>query len=303
MTGQRWLESLLCRRPMRLLVVYEMGDHNPGGQQWPECDRTAAQRVKTVVRIARAAAGDAYLGTYLYGSLATGSYYPPKSDIDLLVVVTRGLTPEVRQILALSIAAAEEGIRAIGGVELTVITQDVAASPTRTSTCEAQYSADRHRAIMSGDVDWNRPEPDTELAAHLMVAERRGMAVDGPSISEVFGPVSWDDYVAAVVDDFEWITSDDHIVESPFYGVLNICRTRGLLTGNEPRVLSKEEGAALALATVPPAHHAVIEQALRAYRSSAEVRLEDRRTNGEHWDGDALRAFAAYARSVARPRR
>jgi hypothetical protein len=39
----------------------------------------------------------------------------------------------------------------------------------------------------------------------------------------MFGPVHMEGHRAAILDDVTWILDDDHIQESPFYGILNCC--------------------------------------------------------------------------------
>lgn len=56
-------------------------------QVWPECDEDIKKFVITLVERLRGELGNRLIGIYLHGSLAMGSYYRPKSDIDLIVVV------------------------------------------------------------------------------------------------------------------------------------------------------------------------------------------------------------------------
>ena len=105
------------RRPGEVRLI------EPQGQLWPDCDAAARRRIDHVVAAVRSTTGDAYLGTYLHGSLATGCYYSPKSDLDLLVVVTR------------------PSEQAVPGVELSVITRAVAADPTRCPPLSAAPSS------------------------------------------------------------------------------------------------------------------------------------------------------------------
>lgn len=270
----------------------------PHGQQWPDCDAATRRRVERVVAAVRGTTGDAYLGIYLHGSLATGCYYPPKSDLDLLVVVTRSLTVTERARTARAIALLEASEHAVGGVELSVITSAVAAAPIRCPPYEVHYSQDWHADIMASSVDWHAERHDVDLNAHLMMTVRRGVAVDGPAVSTVFTEGPWEDYLHAVLADFDWIAANDRLLESPYYGVLNICRTLELLAGGRDP-LSKEEGAIWALAALPREHRPIIAQALRAYRSSAPVSRADRATNAESWDTAALRALLEHARAAA----
>ena len=113
----------------------------------------------------------------------------------------------------------------------------------------------------------------------------------------------WVDFLDAVLDDWRWIVADDHILESPLYAVLNSCRVLQLLAEGEGTVASKEEGARWALAHVPVAQRAVVQQALDCYCSDRRVTIPERKTGGLAWNAAALRGFRGYAASeVARLR-
>jgi streptomycin 3"-adenylyltransferase len=96
------------------------------------------------------------------------------------------------------------------------------------------------------------------------------------------------------LEDLDHILEADHLSESPYYGVLNCCRVLQLEREGWDHVVRKEEGALWALANLPSGHHALIEQALACYRSSKPVTDAERRTGGERWDLDALRAWRQF---------
>lgn len=95
---------------------------------------------------------------------------------------------------------------------------------------------------------------------------------------------------------------DEHIIETPFYGVLNICRILQLINENSQTVHSKDEGGEWGLNNLPQEYHAIIQQALDAYRSSVEVSEEQRRTAGKNWNKKKLLAFRDYARRTLNQR-
>ena len=83
----------------------------------------------------------------------------------------------------------------------------------------------------------------------------RGVALLGPPPASVVGEVPHEAYLDAVIDDATWIINGG-IVESPFYGVLNLCRTLHLVLDDpercaDPATLTKwlrrltEDGAAV----------------------------------------------------------
>lgn len=64
-------------------------------QRWPECDDDIRRFAKGLMELFIEELGRQLIGIYLHGSLAMGSYYRPKSDIDLLVVVQDQLDPSL----------------------------------------------------------------------------------------------------------------------------------------------------------------------------------------------------------------
>ncbi len=131
----------------------------------------------------------------------------------------------------------------------------------------------------------------TPTSPRTVPSSARGVALVGPPIAEVFGPVPPDDYLDAVLDDYRWIVEDDHLLETPVYGVLNCCRTLALLTEGEGTIRSKDEGGLWGLAHLPAEHRPVIEQALRCYQLAQRVDGAHRRADGMAWDAEALRRF------------
>ncbi len=237
------------------------------------------------------ALGSGLVGVYLHGSLAMGCYYRPKSDLDLLVVVGERLDPTVRRELALMTADLSGARPTLGNLELSVLWQGHTRHFAHPSPYELHYSAAWRERIRRGEVDYATDGRDPDLAAHCSVVRVRGVALVGPPIAEIFGPVPWDDYLDAVLDDYRWIVEDDHILETPVYGVLNCCRALALLTEGEGTVRSKEEGGLWGLTHLPVEHRPLIEQALRCYRSPDRIDEAHRRTGGMAWDAEALRRF------------
>jgi streptomycin 3"-adenylyltransferase len=214
-----------------------------------------------------------------------------------LVVVREKLSADIRSELALLCVTLSDERPTVGDLEVSVIKASHARQFTHPLPYEVHYSSDQREAILRDKVNYVADQHDRDLAAHCTVVRARGVCLTGAPIEEVFGPVLWSDFLDAVLDDWEWIVADDHILESPFYAVLNACRVLQLLTEGEGTVASKEEGAHWALAHVPAVHHAVVRQALDCYRSDRPVKIAERRTGGLVWNATALRCFRDYAAS------
>ncbi|HEX6749175.1 MAG TPA: aminoglycoside adenylyltransferase domain-containing protein [Longimicrobium sp.] len=268
-------------------------------QSWPACDADVRAWVDATVDALRRHLARELTGIYLHGSLATGAYRRPKSDVDLIVIVREHPDDDRLRALAGELAALHERRPSTGELELRIV-RDADVRPFASM-------APGFLAFSPGRGDWiGRNEvpqpglPNLELASVAAAARERGIALHGPPPREGIAPVPWAAYVASVMDDFAWIVEGEHVLVTPFYAVLNLCRTLAMLTEGEGSLLvDKEEGARWALAHLPPEHHPVISRALAAYVSSDEVTAEQRRTAGLRWDRAPLLAFRDFAAAEA----
>jgi len=270
------------------------------GQHWSNCDRDVREFVLRVVDDVRWHVGEQTAGIYLHGSLAHGCYRRAKSDVDVLVVTAAALSPESRRELSRACVALSDARPTIGDLELTALQRyDEFVHPL---PYEAHFGSNLRDAIASDAVDYAIDRRDPDLAAHCTVARACGVALFGPPCRNVLAPVPWSAFVAAVLDDFEWIVTGDHILESPFYAVLNACRVLQLSALGEGTIASKQDGARWALATLPAEYRAIVRRALDAYCSDAPVTESERKTAGVTWDAAALRRFRDFAAAAIRDR-
>lgn len=270
------------------------------GQSWNQCDPDLKKFVENIVTALANQLSDNLTGIYLHGSLAMGSYYRPKSDIDLLIAINKPLDPAAREKFALLVADLSHSRPTVGDIELSVITEQNAKHFVHPLPYEVHFSSEWKDKIRQAQVDFSKEETDPDLAAHYMVVRTHGICLIGKTISEVFQSNPWDAFVEAVLDDFEWIIEKENILESPFYAILNSCRTLQMLSEPESRlVLNKEEGAQWALTHLPTEYHPIIQKALAAYQSNKNVTPETRRTNGENWNFEALLKFRDFVAEEA----
>lgn len=267
-------------------------------QSWGNCDEDIKQFVLNLVTVLEDQLSNNLIGIYLHGSLAMGCYYRPKSDLDIVVVVQNQIGADTAKSAGMAIARQADKRPTTGNVELSIITADVAKDIPVPVPFEFHYSTEWHEKTLSGDIEYDSSKTDIDLLSHLMYVRQRGVVLTGQPIQEVFGGYDWQHFMDAVIDDFEWILEDEHIVETPFYGVLNICRVLQLISENSKTVHSKDEGGEWGLHNLPEQYHAIVQQALDAYRSSIEVNEEQRRTGGQDWNKNKLLAFRDYARKV-----
>ncbi len=245
-------------------------------------DETRAQ-VAGLVQGATDLMRDALVGVYLHGSLAMGSFHPAHSDLDALVMVNRRLTREDRRAFA-------ELLMKVSGqphpVELSVIFQGALTPWQHPLPYEFHYG-DHLRAELTTalhDPAWGEPPAtsplDPDLAAHIVIARERGVTLAGRPVREVLPEVPTDDYIDALLADFE--DAVQTIEANPIYGVLNLCRVYWFLL--KSAISSKDEAGAWALSYLPEEQRGVVQQALRAYRDE----------KSPNFTPAALHRFTAY---------
>ena len=276
-------------------VIYIYDFTKPQPQSWPDCDKTIFQYVTGFVDILKNKLINNLTGVYLHGSLAMGSYFPPKSDMDFIIVADNPLDADRAKELNQSIAQYAETSPTVGSIECSVITLDTARNVPDEMPYELHYSEMWHQRILNDQVSYGVRQTDPDLPAHLLCVKKRGVCLYGMKINEVFGDVSWRDFLLAVLEDFDWIVADENIFESPYYGVLNTCRVLQALTENNQKYLSKYEGAVWGLENLPEPYTPLIEKALAVYCSDTPIEEKERKTGGVTWDRSALLAFRDYA--------
>lgn len=235
----------------------------------------------------RARLGERLIAVVLHGSLAMGSFYPPKSDIDLLLVISELDEASSAELYRL-FERRHERRPYTAGLEMSAVRAADLASPEHPMPFLTHFSSGT-----KGPQPWKDGmlPVDHDLMAHLMVAKTRGVSLVGPPPAELIGPIAWSDYIASVRGDIDELLSGDVVLQSPRYAVLNFCRWAMMQAGAEQIVPSKEEAAVWALGRIPKAHHPIVAKALDVYRSDEAVGIADLIGAGGPWDEDALRGF------------
>jgi streptomycin 3"-adenylyltransferase len=253
--------------------------------------------VEQLIRLLVVILDDRLTGVYLHGSLAMASYYRPKSDIDVIVVANDELEANLAERLGISIANLAESRPTTGNLELSVIAAHTAQFVPEPTPYELHYSTMWHDKLLRREVNYGEVRTDGDLASHLMYVVQRGICLYGKPINDVFGNVAWSRFMESVLDDLSWIVDEDHILESPFYGVLNICRVLQLISEDDSRVHSKDEGGEWGLKNLPHLFHPIIRQSLDVYRSDELITEEHRKTGGRIWEQEPLLLLKNYASS------
>jgi hypothetical protein len=234
--------------------------------------KEAHGHVESLVRDLREVVDDDLVGVYLHGSLALGCFNPALSDLDLLVVTARALTPEQRQALGPVLSGS-------GPIEISF----VAAPSLRPWRHPAPYEL--HFSSKAGLVG---PGEDEDLAAHFTVAREAGVALIGPAPADVLPEVPWEDYEDSLRRDLAWARERG----DELYDVLSPARIWATLT--DGAVHSKASGAAWALERAPEEFRPLLERALGAYRTG------DRQPAFER---EEIRRLADFVTDQLRPSR
>lgn len=266
-------------------------DHTAArGQGWRDADDDLKAWIDSVTGVLEQL--DDLCSVILHGSLATGSFHRPKSDVDLLVIVDAAPTARVRAQVARELVEHHDRRPITGGLELSVVlTGDLERfdPPLPYLLHVGENWADH---IRNGGDPPSGIDPD--LGAHAWHALDRGIALAGDAPSTILANATRAAYIDAIVDDLRWLVVERGLLETPYYGVLNICRCAHVLLG-DAKAPSKVESALWALDQLPTAHHGPIADALECYRAGGDTSPEQRRTHGHRWDEQPLLALADFA--------
>ncbi len=271
------------------------------GVGWETCPPPLRAWVEATRARIEEALGPSHVGTYLHGSLASGSFRPPKSDVDLVFVVEGSLDVRQRHRVARAAALMNAVRPIVGGLECSVVRRAALRGAVHPVPYEVHFGEEMSDAILSGTIALGGNPSDHDMAAHIQAICEFGVALAGPPIDEVFAPLARADFLDALRGDMAWILDDEHILESPYYGILNVGRVLWVLDGHSDRLApSKEEAGEWMLGWIPSGLRDVVRLALDAYRDDAPVSEADRCTAGLAWPHEALIDFRDWARDRTR---
>lgn len=210
----------------------------------------------------KAILNDELCGIYLHGSAVMGCFSFDRSDVDLIVVVHSAMTDGAKREFMKAVVELN-AIAPPKGIEMSVVTKAVCKPFIYPTPYELHFS--------SGHLAWYTSEPedyirkmngtDKDLAAHFTIIRRRGRAIYGAPIDEVFGEVPKDAYMDSIV--FDVAEAREEITEYTTYLALNLARV--LAYCRDELVLSKKEGGEWALEHIDDEFRPLIKSALSEY--------------------------------------
>ena len=226
-----------------------------------------------IVKFSKDILKDNLVGVYLHGSAAMGCFNDKTSDIDVLVVIDRDMTDEVKRqymdmVVQLNAFAPKKGI------ELSIVRKAVCKPFVYPTPFELHFSI--------AHLEWYKNNPqdyimkmngtDKDLAAHIMITYHRGLCLYGEEIRSVFEDVGQTAYFDSIWSDIEQAEVD--ILEAPVYITLNLCRV--LAYKQEKLILSKQEGGKWGLHHVPEQYRILIQKALDEYASVGSMEFDEK---------------------------
>ena len=229
--------------------------------------------------------GENLVGIYVHGSLAFGCFHWLTSDIDFLCVVKRPLALE-EKVAFVELMEELSDDAPPKGFECSVLLEEVAKAMPYPAPFEVHFSNVWREAIRQDARNYCEEERpgDPDLTTHVLSLRHSCIAVHGPQVLRVFGPVKRDDCLMAMFQDSEGVL--DKLRADPVYTVLNLCRA--LAFKEDGMVLSKPEGGSWALANLRPKYQSVIQAAVNAYNDGREM----------YYDFDIARDFCCVSVSM-----
>ena len=150
---------------------------------WADCPQPIRAQIEGFTQNITQILGDNLTGVYLHGSLAMGCFNPARSDIDLLVITQKTMTPEARRATAYGVLAASGHPNPIevSFVRLSCLHPWQYPTPFDFHFSE-EWREKTTLELSNGDwQSWDSTEllKDADLAAHVTITRARGIVLVG----------------------------------------------------------------------------------------------------------------------------
>lgn len=246
------------------------------GVHWEDSPTDIKRQALLVKKFMEDFLGDALTGLYVHGSLCLGAYYPGRSDLDMLAVVNRPLSPKERNHLMLAFLHLH---RRPAPIELSIMVHEdlkVWKHPAPYQFHFSDYWRKRYAemAYWEDESFWQyegeRSDPD--LACHVTLARQFGIALHGPPLAVLSSAVPGSDLWHSLRIDAEELMApltspaSDHkvmISSQEAIGVLTLARIWSFReTG---LIYSKLEAAEWAMPRLPEKLRFIVKEATAIY--------------------------------------
>ncbi len=249
--------------------------------------RNVKEMMKDFVKQSQVILADNLVGIYLHGSAAMGCFNENKSDIDLLIVVNKAVSYEIkRRYMDMIVEFNKDAPKK--GIELSVVRRDVCKPFIYPTPFELHFSNAHLEWYNTNPIDYvNKMKgTDKDLAAHCTIIYYRGKCLYGEAIQDVFENVRAELYFDSILNDVE--DAEKEIITNPTYMILNLCRV--LAYKKDSLILSKQEGGSWGISNLPEIYQGLIAQALAEYSSDISMK----------WNEDVLYDYAIYMKKQIR---
>lgn len=250
-------------------------------------DADADALLATLVGGQRRVLGRDLVGSYLFGSAATGDFEAGVSDLDTVAV----LRSDLSTVQLADLADLHASI-----VRATPAWDDRVEAVYLSSDALMHYRTPAPAARISPGEPFHPIEVDERWLIDWYRLRAVGIAMHGPPVAEVVPPITWADYVLDLrrhLSDGGWVQPSTSPGDRA-YAVFSMCR--GLATLRTEAYVSKRDGARWASEAMPE-HAALIAQAL-AWRESAHDPMS---TADPISHEEALRFVLAVQRRLSSP--
>ena len=231
-------------------------------------------QLDAAVAAVRETLGDAVIGVLLHGSAVTGGLQP-RSDLDILVVVSRATTLDERRALVaqlLGISDREDQPGFERPLELTILVQPDVRPWHYPPPMDFQYGEWRRAELEGGDLEPGKPlNPDVAILITAVLGA--SVPLVGPPAAELFDPVPSADLRRALTDELPSLLAD---LETDTRNiVLTLARIWVTVVTGEIR--SKDAAADWALERLPAEHRPILARARAIYLGDEPERWNDLR--------------------------
>jgi Nucleotidyltransferase domain. len=211
-------------------------------------------------------------GIYLHGSLAMGCFNPNKSDIDLIIVISNGIT-DIQKLQFMNHIAELNKMAPGKGIELSIVKKEYCKNFLYPTPFELHFSNAHLQWFIGDPIDYihKMNGTDKDLAAHFKIIKKYGIVLQGEAINNVFADVPGKDYIDSIWLDVKGAKED--ISNAPVYVILNLCRVAAFLKND--LILSKKQGGEWALQNLSAQYHTLISNAVQSYTLVNEMDLDN----------------------------
>jgi predicted nucleotidyltransferase len=236
-------------------------------------DVSTEAQIDALIRGVRDVLDEDLVGAYLHGSAVLGGFRPD-SDIDMVVVSTRGTTlAEKRALIDLLLGLSGDRSSSVPRrpIELDIVLTSEIRPWRYPPTFDFHYSELWRDRFEGGEVEPWPSDSNPDLASAITMVLVGDRPLVGPQPADVFDPVPRADYLDAVLRDTGNV--DEYLSWDTRNVVLTLPRIWSAIATDA--VHSKESAALWALPRLPKEHRPVLELAIAAYRGEVRDRWDE----------------------------